>query len=151
MIAFTWLLFVTSTQVEQLFDVFLSSFLPQDRFNTEELSDYFNKKIVPRLEKGQLIYVALNKEQIVGFVIFEKWEGKSYYLAEMAILPKYQRQGLGKKLVFSILSKDPSADKILLITEIANKSAQCFYEKIGFKHSSFQHPDYPENFTGYEY
>ena len=152
MVIFTWLLLISPIQSEQLLDVFLSAFLAQNRLNTEELSSYFDKKIMPRFEKqGQLIHVAYDKEKIVGFAIFEKWEGQSYYLAEMAVLPEYQRQGIGKQLVFSIFDKDQAAEKILLVTEKDNIWSQSFYEKIGFKHSSFQHPDYPENFIGYEF
>jgi ribosomal protein S18 acetylase RimI-like enzyme len=87
---------------------------------------------------------------MIGFAIFEKWGGQNYYLAEMAVLPEYQRRGIGKQLVFSIFDKDQAAEKILLVTEKSNTWSQSFYEKIGFKHSSFQHPDYPENFIGYE-
>ena len=72
MVVFTWLLLSTSFPSEHLFDVFISAFLPQNRSNTEQLSDYFNKKITPRLEKGHLIYTAFDKNRIISFVIFEK-------------------------------------------------------------------------------
>lgn len=140
-----------TAQSKQLFDVFLSAFLPQGYSNTEQLLDYFNKKVIPRLEKDHFIFTAFDNDRIVGFSIFEKWEVHSYYLAEMAILPKYQHQGIGKQLVFSIFDKDQETEKIFLITEKGNKGAQSFYEKIGFKHSYFKHPDYPENFIGYEF
>lgn len=151
MLLFNWLLLITPIQTEQLFTLFLSAFLPQGRSTIEQLSNYFNKKIAPRLEKGQLIYAVFDNDRMIGFAIFEKWEEKSYYLAEMAILPEYQRRGIGKQLVFSIFDKDQSAEKILLVTEKGNREAHSFYEKIGFKSSSFQHPDYPENFIGYEF
>ncbi len=151
MILFTWLLLISPIETEQLSNVFLSAFLPQGRSNTEQLSSYFNQKILPRLEKKQLIHVACDKDKIIGFVIFEKWDIHSYYLSEMAVLPEYQRKGIGKKLVFSIFDKDQDAEKIILVTAKRNKWSQSFYEKIGFKHSSFIHPDYPENFIGYEF
>jgi len=151
MILLTWILLVTPPQTEQFLHVFLSAFLPQGRLNTLQLSSYFEKKIMPRLEAGQWSIVALDKDKIVGFAIYEKWDEKSYYLAEMAVLPEYQRQGIGKQLVFSIFDQDQDAEKILLVTEKGNQWSQAFYEKIGFKHSSFQHPDYPENFIGYEF
>jgi ribosomal protein S18 acetylase RimI-like enzyme len=138
-------------QREQLLDVFLSAFLPQARFTTEELSHYFNQKIVPRLEKGQLVHTVFDQDRVVGFAIFENWDEQSYYLAEMAVSPEYQRQGIGTKLVFSIFDQHPEAEKILLVTEKRNLWAQSFYEKIGFKRSSFEHPDYPEHFIGYEF
>jgi ribosomal protein S18 acetylase RimI-like enzyme len=151
MIIFTWLMLITSFQAQQLNDVFLSAFLPQARSSTEELSAYFNGKIVPRLEQTPLLLAAIDNGRIIGFALFEKWEDEGYYLAEMAVLPEYQGQGIGKKLVFSIFEKDPTTSHVLLITETANRWARGFYETIGFKLSSFRHPDYPENFIGYEY
>lgn len=148
----TWLLLTNPyLQTESILDVFLKAFLPQGRSNTEQLTDYFYKKIKPRLDENQLTITVWDQNKIVAFAIFEKWREKSYYLAEMAILPEYQRRGIGKQLVFSIFDKDQAANKILLVTEKENKWAQAFYEKIGFKPSSFQHPDYPENFIAYEY
>ena len=152
MLMLSWLLLVTPLQTEQLYNVFMSAFLAQNRTNAEELSDYFYKKIMPRFETGHLLDIAIDDGRIVGFALFEKWEPQTYYLAEMAILPSYQRQGLGRKLIFSLFDKDPATQKILLMTERRNTLAQSFYENIGFKHSSFLHPDYPPaDFTGYEY
>lgn len=145
------ILLTAPIQTEQVFNVFLFAFLPQGRATAEQLSAYFNKKIIPRLEKGKLIYSAFDNDKMIGFAIFEPWDDQSYYLAEMAVLPNYQRKGIGKQLVFSIMQKELTVRKILLVTEKANLWSQSFYEKIGFKRSSFQHPDYPENFIGYEF
>jgi ribosomal protein S18 acetylase RimI-like enzyme len=151
MLLFTWMSLVSPLQSKQILDVLLSAFLPQGRESVENLSDYFYEKITPRLAKGHLVHCVFVQDKIVGFIIFKKWEGKSYYLAEMAVLPEYQGQGIGKQLVFSIFDKDQAAEKILLLTEKANKWAQSFYEKIGFERSVFQLPDYPEGFMGYEF
>lgn len=151
MIVFTWLLLLTSSQKEQLFDVFLSAFLPQGRSDINQLSEYFHNKISPRLEQGHFINTAWDNDRIVGFVIFQTWTGQNYYLAEMAVLPEDQRQGIGKELAFSIFEKDQNTKKILLVTEKGNRWSQVFYEKIGFQNSSFRHPDYPDNFIAYEF
>ncbi len=155
MLLSAWISSPTSFQTCQIYDIFMSAFLPQGRSDRKQLSDYFQKKIMPRfenhIENKQLIRVTFDDEKIVGFAIFERWPQQSYYLAEMAILPDYQRQGIGKKLVFSILDRDQGTKKIVLVTETANRSAQSFYEKIGFEKSLFEHPDYPENFVSYEF
>ena len=39
-------------QTDQVLNVFLSAFLPQGRFNIDQLSDYFNKKIIDGLAPG---------------------------------------------------------------------------------------------------
>lgn len=95
-IVFTWLLSTSPIQSNQILDVFLSAFLPQCRANAEQLTDYFNKKFLPRIEKKQLINAAFDNTRMVGFAIFEKWSEESYYLAEMAVLPEYQGRGIGK-------------------------------------------------------
>jgi ribosomal protein S18 acetylase RimI-like enzyme len=151
MIVFSWIHLIDPILTKQLMNVFLSAFLPQGRLNAEQYSSYFNNKILPGLEKGQLVIAAYDKDKLVGFAIFEKRKQQSYYLAEMSVLPDYQRQGIGTQLVFSIFNKDKGAEKIFLVTAKDNRWSQSFYEKIGFKHSSFQHVDYPENFIGYEF
>ena len=151
MLLFTWMLFITPIQVDQIYDVYLSAFQPQNRFKPGELEDYFAEKFVPRLEKPLILCAAIDHHRIVGYALFEKLS-TSYYLAEMAVHPDYQGKGVGKKLVFSIFEKDPAAKKIVLLTEIENRWSKPFYEKIGFKPSTFQLPDYsPEIFTGYEF
>lgn len=149
----TWILLTNPLlHTESILDVFLRAFLPQGRSNIEQLSDYFYNKIKPRLLKENQITVTVwDQDSLLAFAIFEKWEEQSYYLAEMAVVPEYQRKGIGKQLVFSIFDKEQEASKILLVTEKNNKWSQAFYERIGFKRSSFQHPNYPENFIGYEF
>lgn len=150
MIAFTWLLLLTASQIEQVHQVFLSAFLPQGRNDEQTLTGYFNQKIIPRLTDNPLAIAALVEDQIVGFALFENWGNEEYYLAEMAVLPEYQRQGIGKKLTLSIFDKDPVAKKLVIVTDKDNTWARSFYEALGFTPSSFRHPDYPA-FVGYEY
>lgn len=145
------LVLLTKAHKEQVYGIFLSAFLPQSPSTYDNLTEYFKRKISPRLERDDPIYVAYVGNTMVGFAMFEKWAERSYYLAEMAVSPEYQRRGIGKQLVFSILSEERAVEKILLITRNNNRVAQSFYEKVGFKPSSFQHPEYPENFIGYEY
>ena len=147
----TWLLLANPIlQTDAIAHVFLKAFLEQDR-SIDHLSDYFHGKIKPRLEENQFTMTVWDQDKLIAFAIFEKWEEQSYYLAEMAVLPEYQKKGIGKQLVFSIFAEDREARKILLITKEDNKWAQAFYEKIGFKASPFQHPDYPKDFVGYEF
>lgn len=151
MTSLTWTIKPTSQQTQQLWEVYSLAFLDQGRSSLEHLKDYFHTKIIPRLKSGQLLLLAFHQEEMVGFILFEKWEAFSYYIAEMAIAPKAQRQGLGKKLMFAIFEKDPAIHTLFLVTETSNRDAQAFYQKIGFLPSTFQHPDYPKNFIGYEF
>ena len=152
MILITWLMLLSSAQKTEVFDAYLSAFLAQNRLSQEDLTNYFYDKFEPRLDQGGPVCVALKDGKIVAFSVFEKWEEDTYYLAEMAVAADQQHQGIGKKLVFSIFDKDPSAKRIVLLTERANQDSQAFYKAIGFTPSSFQHPNYsPEQFMGFEY
>ena len=116
MITFVWLKTMSSSQIKELFHVFLSAFLAQKRLTSESLTTYFHEKITLRIKKEDPLLVLLNQGKIIGFALFQKWKKDTYYLAEMAVLPTYQRKDLGKKLIFSVFDKDPLIQKILLVT-----------------------------------
>lgn len=151
MIVYAWLYVVTAFQLAQIKDVFLAAFVPQQRLSYEQLVEYFDSAIPHKLASKPLLRVALDNDTIIGFALFEPWQDKAYYLAEMAVARDYQKKGIGKKLVFSIFEKDLDANKIVLVTAKNNVQAQNFYKAIGFEQSDFTHPSYPERFVGYEY
>jgi ribosomal protein S18 acetylase RimI-like enzyme len=145
---FTTLVNPSESQIKQIFSVYLASFLQSGEFTKEELTTYFQKKILPRFKREELVPVVIIDEKIVGFATYENLGKTSYYLAELSILPEYQRMGFGKKLIFSILER--GATQIFLLTAKTNFSTQSFYEHIGFQPSDFKHPDYPKGFIPYE-
>jgi ribosomal protein S18 acetylase RimI-like enzyme len=149
-ITYTWLEKTTPAQNEELKQILVEAFFPVGLYQLEELTSYFDAKIVPRLEKGHLIHLASHQNRIVGVAVFQKWKKKDYYLAEMAITPSFHRQGIGRQLIYSLFEKEKGTDKLFLVTQSQNISAQGFYEKVGFKKSHFSHPDYP-GYLGLEY
>ena len=76
-------------------------------FETAEHSDGNEQDLVVELRKSKnfipkLSLVAVYDDKIVGYILFTKINIGKYEelaLAPLAILPKYQRQGIGKKLV----------------------------------------------------
>ena len=76
-------------------------------FETAEHSDGNEQDLVVELRKSknfipELSLVAVYDDKIVGYILFTKINIGKYEelaLAPLAILPKYQRQGIGKKLV----------------------------------------------------
>ena len=56
------------------------------------------------------------------------------YLLSVAVIPSYQKLGLGKKLIFSILSQCPDIKNIYLLTAASktNITNQALYEHLGF-------------------
>jgi len=146
---FTTLVNPSESQIKETFAVYLASFLQSGEFTKEELITYFQKKILPRFNREEVVPVVIIDKKIVGFAIYEQLGKTTYYLAELSILPDYQRMGFGKKLIFSIL--DRGATEIFLLTAKTNFSAQSFYDHIGFKPSDFKHLDYPKGFIAYEF
>ena len=60
---------------------------------------------------------------------------KTPQLATLAIDPEYQRQGLGKKLLLTVLDAMPKASACTVVTSTANEAAMKLAESIGFGQS----------------
>jgi ribosomal protein S18 acetylase RimI-like enzyme len=80
----------------------------------------------------------------VGYAVFEKIDAETIYIAELALMPEIWRQGLGRKMTFAILDKEPTARRIVLVTERINILSQRFYTSLGFKPSSYRHDGYAD-------
>ena len=76
-------------------------------FMTAEYSDGNEQDLVVNLRKSsnfipELSLVAIQDNKIVGYILFTKikiGEYEELALAPLGILPKYQKQGIGKKLI----------------------------------------------------
>ena len=76
-------------------------------FETAEHSDGNEQDLVVRLRKSEafipeLSLVAVKENKIVGYILFTKIKIKDNIelaLAPLAVLPEYQRKGIGKKLI----------------------------------------------------
>ena len=76
-------------------------------FESAEHSDGNEQDLVVNLRKSQnfipeLSLVAIQDKRIVGYILFTKiniGEYKELALAPLAVLPEYQKQGIGKKLI----------------------------------------------------
>ncbi len=122
----------------------------------ERWTDDFMQELSKTLEQPEcsIQIVTAKKEEIsVGFAIFEmKTYPASVYLAELVVDSNFQRQGIGKNLVFSVLKRFPEVGKIVLVTRKANFQASAFYPAIGFISSAYMHPGYdPEIYEGFEF
>jgi ribosomal protein S18 acetylase RimI-like enzyme len=155
---------IDSRDLEQMRELFIPSFLKTYRLShtldnkaddaiEAFLADYFNNTIQPNLQKKPQLFFLSAKwaNRWAGFAIFEKIDHETMYIAELALSPDFWRRGLGTQMTYSILEKEPSTRKIVLLTEWVNLGAQKFYESIGFIPSSYTHPGYsPEEFRAYE-
>ena len=126
-----------------------------DRFLTDafadEIKDFSAKK------SGSYFFHAIDtakSNKVVGFIGFDTDnKKKSAYIRQLAVDPKYQNLGVGRKLVFALLSHAKlDIDHLEMVTRRANSGALDFYRKLGFNESSFQHEGLdPKVYSGFEW
>lgn len=82
-------------------------------------------------------FVAIIDSKVVGyatyFFAYYSWIGKSMYLDDLYVSKEYRKQGIGKKLLDSVidLAKKKECKKMRWQVSNWNKNAQKFYEHIG--------------------
>jgi len=75
----------------------------------------------------KIFFVAEENKKIVGYAIGDK---ERHLIVSIAVHPDYRRQGIGKKLMESVL-KNMHGYAILQVRK-SNKGAIKFYKKLGF-------------------
>ncbi len=90
---------------------------------------------------------------IVGFLIIDTAKyPEEIYLAQLAIDPPYQRQGIASSIIRSLFDQFSECNRFVVITRRANEEAKALYSALGFSPSSYMHEGYsPEIYTGFEY
>ncbi len=104
---------------------------------TPKMSDFFlNKVYTPtnfiywiNNDFKTIFVVRINKE-IVGFAVVDQPYGGVSFCRWLAVLPKFQKQGLGRKLIMTWIdfSRSQGCHKVELASQ---PLAKAFYEKIG--------------------
>jgi len=99
-------------------------------------SQYRNKKQELETIKHSLYFTARKNRKLIGLIRVIT-DGYFYFIMEVAVLPKYRKLGLGRKLLLLTLDycKKQKYIKIMLI---ANPDVEKFYSKFGFKNSKCQ-------------
>jgi ribosomal protein S18 acetylase RimI-like enzyme len=78
---------------------------------------------------------AFNSEKTVGLAIAEKWDwNRCLWIWEFHVSKKFQRQGIGKKMMERIFqnARDAQCRVVVCETQNTNFSAIEFYRKMGF-------------------
>lgn len=85
---------------------------------------------------GGCIFLAMDKENVIGTAGLAKEHEGIYELVKMTVAPSYHGQGIGKKLLEHCLTeaKKMKAIKIFLFSNSQLKTALKMYEKYGFRH-----------------
>lgn len=96
--------------------------------------------------------VAMKGDRSVGLSIYEFYTYPDIYVREVAVLPEYQRKGIGRELTFAPLRDLSDVRKVAIVTRKVNKPAIAFYESLGFHTSDFSHSEYdPHKYIGMEW
>lgn len=94
---------------------------------------YFSSEYHHFIE-GKLIWLqAFINDELVGFATYEFESPTIAYMNLIAVAPEHQMKGIGKHLVFSILSYYPAVEEITLLIRKVNTQGLLFYTRLGFE------------------
>ena len=115
----------------QLVEIFMDTPLAAIYFK-----DKSPENIIARGLKNGQVFVALDEEKCVGFLLFEEQGtfGKYPYLHVLVVAEKYRQEGIGKQLINyyeEVLVED--YDKYFLMVGSYNEGAKRLYERLGYK------------------
>lgn len=116
------------------------------------LADEQESMIDRYLERGDMFVLTDNNEVKASCVITEEGEG-IYEIKSIAVYPKFQRHGYGKKLIFFLLEHYKARCHTMLIGTGDAPTTLTFYQKCGFVYShripnffidNYDHPIFEE-------
>ncbi len=92
--------------------------------------------------KENAIFVALNKNEIVGFIvghIFLFWDGRNGFVDEIFVAREHQNKGIGSSLL-QRLEAYFKKKRVAVISLGANEKSKAydFYKKRGYKYEKFK-------------
>lgn len=81
--------------------------------------------------KGKMIII----RRLFPMIFLEEGKAKDHIISNIAVLSRFQRQGVGKRLVKAV-EKQARADgdkRMVVMIPILNKTARSFFESLGYK------------------
>lgn len=98
--------------------------------NLDDTKDGISKFLA---RNPETCFVAKNNDMIIGAIIVGN-DGRRGYIYHTAVLPEYQKQGIGKALVETSVDslKTLGINKVALVVFSKNKSGNEFWERVGF-------------------
>ena len=109
-----------------------------DTYATEGVSDKiarfilseFTEESILEIIRYKTVFVASSNANLMGYIVFGPENNNKIEIETLYILPKYQRTGVGSKLI-QITTELPAKSFWLSVWEL-NHQAINFYSKIGF-------------------
>ncbi|MDV4150180.1 GNAT family N-acetyltransferase [Clostridium sp. AL.422] len=103
------------------------------------IEDFQNRIMQMQKEGNYFIFVALENNQVVGFIGIQislafEIPGRIMRIIALAVSEKYQKKGIGRRLIQEAeeYGKTKQVTTILLNSGLSRKGAHQFYEKQGF-------------------
>ena len=90
---------------------------------------YYQKNYVG----GEFYLIKKNKDDIGRLYIHENYQENGVRIIDIALLPKWQKQGIGKSILEDILQKAKEIDRPVTIHVESFNPAKHLYERLGFK------------------
>lgn len=108
-----------------------SHFYKNKNFSKEQINNLYKNWIINKFNLGQRIYIFIEKEKIIGFLL-EKKEKSEVSIDLIAVKKEKRGQQIGEKLIKFFIYKH-KGKKIFVGTQLTNKSAIRLYERLGFR------------------
>ena len=110
---------------QQLYKLFVSVGWADEATTTQSMIDNFNKPFINSI----IVFSAWDNDLLVGCVRVLSDKMFRSVIYDLAVLPKYQGNGIGKELVKKCREQFPNSEWLVGTT---NERAS-FYEKLGFE------------------
>jgi ribosomal protein S18 acetylase RimI-like enzyme len=95
---------------------------------------------------------AKSNDRTIGFLVINTAKyPDEIYLAQLAVDPAFQRQGIATAMIRELFAQFSQCAKFVVITRCANEEARGFYTALHFIPSSYLHEGYShELYSGFE-
>jgi ribosomal protein S18 acetylase RimI-like enzyme len=106
-----------------------------DRFIARVSAEWHSVKILEaEMDRSStFLGVALRDSTEVVAVVTAHSHGELLSISRLYVLPVFQRQGIGKRLLTASYREFPEAQRVTLAVEEQNPKARDFYRKVGFR------------------
>ncbi|MDQ6991817.1 MAG: ribosomal protein S18-alanine N-acetyltransferase [Mariprofundaceae bacterium] len=102
--------------------------------NQQSFSEAWSKKsLFDVMSAGFDLYVCKDGKMLIAYLLSQDILDETHIM-QIAVLPDYQRQGIGRQLT-QLLFNDKSEQRLILLeVRASNKGAQAMYHHLGFQH-----------------
>lgn len=93
---------------------------------------YSHANLYDEMQMGHCFWGAYDDQEMIGFASAYQ-QGDVVWLRKLYVLPEYQGQGIGKRLMLKASQAFADGTEMRLLVNARNHAAQRFYERSGFR------------------